>query len=62
MKILNLKSNWRKFTTKHRFRFEQRFIHKNLTTDQFQNWLRYDLNISYPLSKLGALMLLMKYF
>jgi long-subunit fatty acid transport protein len=47
---LNLKSNWRKFTVKHRFRFEQRFIHKNIDTDQFQNWLRYDLNLSYPLS------------
>ena len=47
---LNLKSNWRKFTAKHRFRFEQRFIHKNIDTDQFQNWLRYDLNLSYPLS------------
>ena len=48
---LNLKSNWNKFTAKHRFRFEQRFIHKDLNTNQFQNWLRYDLNISYPLSK-----------
>ena len=48
---LNLKWNWNKFTTKHRFRLEQRFIHKNLNTDQFQHWLRYDLNISYPLSK-----------
>ena len=47
---LNLKSDWGKFTAKHRFRFEQRFIHKNQTTDQFQNWLRYDFNIKYPLS------------
>jgi long-subunit fatty acid transport protein len=51
---LNLKSNWNAFTTKHRFRFEQRFIHKDLTANQFQNWLRYDLNISYPLSNLWS--------
>ena len=48
---LNLKSNWYKFTANHRFRLEQRFIHKNSTTDEFQNWLRYNLNVSYPLSK-----------
>lgn len=47
---LNLKSNWKKIAVKQRFRFEQRFIHKNLTTNQFQNWLRYNLNVSYPLS------------
>ena len=48
---LNIKSKWGEFNAGHRFRLEQRFIHKNITTDQFQNWLRYDLNISYPLSK-----------
>jgi long-subunit fatty acid transport protein len=47
----NLKWNWNKFTTKHRFRLAQRFIHKNLNTAQFQHWLRCDFNISYPLSK-----------
>lgn len=51
---LNLKSIWRKFTAKHRIRLEQRFIHKNITIDQFQNWVRYDLNISYPLSKVWS--------
>lgn len=48
---LNLKSIWGKFSAKHRFRLEQRFIHKDLTTNQFQNWIRYNLNVSYPLSK-----------
>jgi long-subunit fatty acid transport protein len=47
---LNLKSNWKRFTAKHRFRFEQRFIHKNLDTDEFQHWLRYAFNLSYPIS------------
>jgi long-subunit fatty acid transport protein len=51
---LNLKSNWKKFTVKHRFRFEQRFIYKNLTKNQFQNWLRYSLNIRYPISTLWS--------
>ena len=51
---LNLKSNWNKFTIKHRFRFEQRFIHRDLNTNQFQNWLRYDLNINYPISNLWS--------
>ncbi|WP_298778966.1 DUF2490 domain-containing protein [uncultured Polaribacter sp.] len=48
---LNLKSKWGNLNAKHRFRFEQRFIHRDLITDQFQNWLRYDLNISYPISE-----------
>ncbi len=48
---LNLKSIWGKFTAKHRFRLEQRFIHKNIIINQFQNWLRYNLNVSYPLSE-----------
>ena len=47
---LNLKSKWSDFNARHRFRFEQRFIHRDITTDQFQNWIRYDLNVSYPLS------------
>ena len=47
---LNLKSKWGVFNAKHRFRFEQRFIHRDITTDQFQSWLRYDLNVSYPIS------------
>ena len=48
---LNLKSLWNKFTGKHRIRLEQRFIHKDLATNQFQNWVRYNLNISYPISE-----------
>ena len=48
---LNLKSFWGDFTAKHRFRLEQRFIHQDFNVDAFQNWLRYDLNVSYPLSK-----------
>ena len=48
---LNLKSLWGNFTAKHRIRLEQRFIHKDLITNQFQNWIRYNLNVSYPLSK-----------
>ena len=48
---LNLKSLWNKFTGKHRIRLEQRFIHKDLVTNQFQNWIRYNLNISYPISE-----------
>ncbi len=48
---LNLKSKWGEFNAKHRFRFEQRFIHRDLTKDLFQNWIRYDLNVSYPISK-----------
>lgn len=48
---LNLKSVWGKFTAKHRIRLEQRFIHKNITINQFQNWMRYNLNVSYPLSE-----------
>ncbi|AUC85025.1 DUF2490 domain-containing protein [Polaribacter sp. ALD11] len=47
---LNLKSNWGEFTGKHRIRLEQRFIHKNGNTDQFVNWVRYNLNVGYPLS------------
>ncbi|QTD38219.1 DUF2490 domain-containing protein [Polaribacter batillariae] len=48
---LNLNSKWGKFNAKHRVRLEQRFIHKNIVIDEFQNWIRYDLNISYPFSK-----------
>ncbi|QOD61881.1 DUF2490 domain-containing protein [Polaribacter haliotis] len=48
---LNLNSKWGVFNARHRFRFEQRFIHKNINIDQFQNWIRYDLNVSYPLSE-----------
>ena len=48
---LNLKSKWRKFNAKHRIRFEHRFIHKNLIENVTQNWVRYNLNISYPVSK-----------
>ena len=47
---LNLKASWKNFKLRHRFRFEQRFIHKNSITDVFEHWLRYDLNIKYPLS------------
>jgi hypothetical protein len=48
---LNLKSKWGKFKAKHRIRLEHRFIHKNIFTDETQNWIRYDLNLSYPLTK-----------
>lgn len=48
---LNLKSNWGKFNAKHRIRLEHRFIHKNIFTDETQNWIRYDLNIGYPITK-----------
>ncbi len=48
---LNLKSKWGAFNAKHRIRLEHRFIHKNIFKDETQNWIRYDLNISYPLSK-----------
>ena len=48
---LNVKSIWGKFTGNHRFRFEHRFIHKNITQDVTQTWLRYNLNVGYPLSK-----------
>lgn len=48
---LNLKSKWGKFNARHRFRLEHRFIHKNLTEDVTQHWIRYDLNVSYPFAK-----------
>ncbi|APZ47756.1 hypothetical protein BW723_16275 [Polaribacter reichenbachii] len=48
---LNLKSKWWQFNAKHRIRFEHRFIHKNLIEDVTQTWVRYDLNIGYPISK-----------
>ena len=48
---LFLKSKWGKFNARHRFRLEHRFIHKNIFTDETQNWIRYDLNVSYPLSE-----------
>lgn len=48
---LFLKSKLNKLNLKHRFRLEHRFIHKNLTTNTTQNWIRYDLNISYPISQ-----------
>ncbi|MFK8058724.1 MAG: DUF2490 domain-containing protein [Polaribacter sp.] len=48
---LNIKSKWGKFNARHRIRLEHRFIHKNIFTDETQNWIRYDLNVSYPLSK-----------
>ena len=48
---LNLKSNWWKFNASHRIRLEHRFIHKNRTEDVTQSWVRYNLNIAYPLSK-----------
>ena len=48
---LNVKSKWGKFNTNHRFRLEHRFIHKNSTQDVTQSWIRYNLNVAYPLSK-----------
>ena len=48
---LNLKSNWGKFNAAHRIRLEHRFIHKNITEDVTQSWVRYNLNVAYPLSK-----------
>lgn len=43
---LNLKSKWGKFNARHRFRVEHRFFN---STDR--HWIRYDLNVSYPLSE-----------
>jgi hypothetical protein len=48
---LNLKSKWGKFIAKHRIRFEHRFIHKNITQDATQSWIRYNLNVGTPISK-----------
>jgi len=48
---LNIKSKWGKFNARHRIRLEHRFIHKNINIDETQNWIRYDLNVGYPLSK-----------
>ena len=48
---LNLKSKWGKFNARHRFRLEHRFIHRDIIKDQTQTWLRYDLRVSYPISK-----------
>lgn len=48
---LNLKSKWGKFNAKHRIRLEHRFIHRDINKDQTQNWIRYDLNIGYPIAK-----------
>jgi hypothetical protein len=48
---LNLKSNWGKFNANHRIRLEHRFIHKNIIEDVTQSWVRYNLNVGYPLSK-----------
>ena len=46
----NINSTWGKFKARHRLRLEQRFIHKNIHTDETQNWFRYDLNVNYPLT------------
>ena len=60
---LNLKSKWGQFNASHRIRLEHRFIHKNITEDTTQSWIRYNLNVGYPLSaKLEAYMFLMNYF
>ncbi len=48
---LNLKSNWGVFTAKQRFRLEHRFIHRDASNDITNNWIRYDLNLRYPLAK-----------
>jgi hypothetical protein len=32
-------------------RLEHRFIHKNINTDETQNWFRYDLNVNYPINE-----------
>tara|TARA_B110000046_G_scaffold179403_1_gene208588 strand:+ start:3113 stop:3796 length:684 start_codon:yes stop_codon:yes gene_type:complete len=48
---LNVKSKWGRFIGKHRFRLEHRFIHKNITKDVTQSWIRYNLNLSTPISK-----------
>jgi hypothetical protein len=47
---LNLKSKWGQFNASHRIRLEHRFIHKNITEDTTQSWIRYNLNVGYPLS------------
>mgnify|MGYP005724532505 CR=1 FL=1 len=47
---INWNSHFTKLKLRHRFRFEHRFI--ELQGDKFtENWVRYDLNASYPLSK-----------
>ncbi len=48
---LNIKSKWGRFIGKHRFRLEHRFIHKNINQDVTQSWLRYNLNVSLPISE-----------
>ncbi|MFT6698805.1 MAG: hypothetical protein ACJAVD_000289 [Porticoccaceae bacterium] len=48
---LNVSSKWGKLIAKHRFRLEHRFIHKNSTQDATQSWIRYNLNLSTPISK-----------
>jgi long-subunit fatty acid transport protein len=32
-------------------RLENRFIHKNINTDETQNWFRYFLNVNYPINE-----------
>lgn len=46
----NINSKWKKFKARHRLRLEHRFIHRNSTDNEVQNWFRYDLNVNYPLS------------
>lgn len=48
---LNLKSKWGKFNAGHRIRLEHRFIHKNIIEETTQTWIRYNLNVGYPLSE-----------
>ena len=46
---INIKTKLSDFKLRHRFRFEHRFIELN-DVKSTVNWLRYDLNINYPLS------------
>ena len=48
---LNVKSKWGKFNANHRFRLEHRFIHKDIYNNVTQSWIRYNLNVAFPLSK-----------
>ena len=45
----NFNTNLTKLKLRHRFRFEHRFLDFQ-GEKSFQNWIRYDLNATYPLS------------
>ncbi|MDA9969204.1 DUF2490 domain-containing protein, partial [Polaribacter sp.] len=47
---INWNTNLTKLKIRHRFRFEHRFIEFQ-GDKSTENWVRYDLNATYPLSK-----------